>query len=48
MGPPSYGRGGFYLWNRVQTHTTPEKVFVQTGVEYVGQRQTLVGIAGAA
>lgn len=46
MGPSSYGSGGFYLWNRVQTHTTSEKVFVQAGVEYVGQRQTMVGIAG--
>nr|BFD42518.1 hypothetical protein FFPRI1PSEUD_40170 [Pseudomonas sp. FFPRI_1] len=46
MGPSSYGSGGFYLWNRVQTHTTPEKVFVQTGVEYVGQQQTWVGIGG--
>jgi hypothetical protein len=46
MGPSSYGSGGFYLWNRVQTHTTPEKVFVQTGVEYVGQKETWVGIGG--
>lgn len=46
MGPSSYGGGGFYLWNRVQTHTTAEKVFVQTGVEYVGQKQTFVGIGG--
>lgn len=46
MGPSSYGSGGFYAWNRVQTHTTDEKVFVQTGVEYVGQRQTMVGIGG--
>lgn len=45
-GPSSYGSGGFYAWNRVQTHTTDEKVFVQTGVEYVGQRQTMVGIGG--
>lgn len=46
IGPSSYGSGGFYAWNRVQTHTTPEQVFVQTGVEYVGQRQTWVGIGG--
>lgn len=46
MGPSSYGSGGFYAWNRVQTHTTDEKVFVQTGVEYVGQRTTSVTIGG--
>ncbi len=45
-GPSSYGSGGFYAWNRVQTHTTDEKVFVQTGVEYVGQKTTSVTIGG--
>lgn len=30
----------------MQTHTTDEKVFVQTGVEYVGQRTTSVTIGG--
>ena len=48
IGPSPYASsGGFYAWNRIQTHTTPEKVFVQTGVEYVGQRQTyLAGATG--
>ncbi|AZC17465.1 MULTISPECIES: hypothetical protein [Pseudomonas] len=46
MGPSSYGSGGFYAWNRVQTHLGPDKVFVQTGTEYVGQRETLVGVGG--
>ena len=46
LGPSSYGSGGFYGWNRVQTHVTPEKVFVQTGVEYIGQKTTMVGIGG--
>ena len=30
----------------MQTHVTPEKVFVQTGVEYIGQKTTMVGIGG--
>ncbi|UXY50290.1 hypothetical protein [Pseudomonas tohonis] len=46
MGPSSYGSGGFYAWNRVQTHVTPEQVFVSTGKEYVGQKETWVGVSG--
>ncbi|AZE56270.1 hypothetical protein C4K03_4122 [Pseudomonas synxantha] len=46
MGPSSYGSGGFYAWNRIQTRVTPEKVFIQTGVEYVGQQERWVGIGG--
>ncbi|WP_236208475.1 hypothetical protein [Pseudomonas tohonis] len=48
MGPSSYGSGGFYAWNRVQTHMTPEQVFVSTGKEYVGQKETWVGVGGMA
>lgn len=46
MGPSSYGSGGFYAWNRIQTRVTPEKIFIQTGVEYVGQQERWVGIGG--
>lgn len=46
MGPSSYGSGGFYAWNRIQTHTTPEQVFIKTGSEYVGEQQTWVGTGG--
>lgn len=47
MGPASYGSGGgMYNWNRVQTHIGPEKIFVQTGQEYAGERQTFVTIGG--
>ncbi|MCU9948877.1 hypothetical protein [Pseudomonas sp. PDM13] len=47
VGPSSYGTtGGFYAWNRVQTHMTPEQVFISTGKEYVGQRETYVGVGG--
>ena len=37
---------GFYAWNRVRTHMGPDKVFIQTGTEYVGQRETWVGVGG--
>ena len=46
LGPSSYGSGGFYAWNRVRTHMGPDKVFIQTGTEYVGQRETWVGVGG--
>jgi hypothetical protein len=46
LGPSSYGSGGFYAWNRLRTHLGPGKIFIQTGTEYVGQRQTWVTIGG--
>ncbi len=46
LGPSSYGSGGFCAWNRVRTHMGPDKVFIQTGTEYVGQRETWVGVGG--
>lgn len=46
IGPSSYGSGGFYAWNRIQTHTTPEQVFIKTGSEYIGKQQTWVGVGG--
>lgn len=46
MGPSPYGSGGFYAWNRLQTHLSPEKEFIKTGVEYVGEQQTWVTIGG--
>ncbi len=46
MGPSSYGSGGFYAWNRLQTHVGPDKVFVQTGTEYVGEQTTYAVIGG--
>ena len=36
LGPSLYGSGSFYGGNRVQNHVIQEKVFVQTGVEYIG------------
>ncbi|WP_442964016.1 hypothetical protein [Pseudomonas sp. MM211] len=47
MGPSSYGSGGgLYTWNRLQTHLSPEKEFIKTGEEYVGEQQTWVTIGG--
>lgn len=46
LGPSSYGSGGFYAWNRLRTHLGPGLVFIQTGTEYVGQRQTWVTFGG--
>ena len=46
LGPSSYGSGGFYAWNRMRTHAGPDKVFIQTGTEYVGQRETWAAIGG--
>lgn len=41
-----YGSGGFYVWNCVWIYMGLDKVFIQIGIEYVGQCEIWVGVGG--